>query len=482
MKESGRTMKGPTGSLCHPVSDRQGGCSFGQRGGFSLVEVLVGIVLFAALALVISRVLSSSGSQAAFTARSFSAMELASKVVGDLTELTRVHGTILPLFRWYPEFENESPVVDGQSPFFRFIADRRPPWGQISASVDGGLAAADKAEYAQYQPFRLQCLAVPLGDTADPSWKKHAAHLEVLVDWQEGREGTLRQFSLPLLLYNPTGPRPKDPSPISGEADVLLPDIRETLFPDLPGKTFDQAVQIRGCDRETALRGGKIALLMERLVATMAVSLNSIRSLERRRDLLWATPSPELARLQFMIGRQTETTASLLFFVLREVADELTSWEREFIPSRLDHLPMAPIGKSLALFRTQEQQLVPWIRRTQAAYQVLEQDGFLPWLPLRERDLVRAKVLESRRLLFSLRLEPPGAYEAFARASLARWQDRDPFLHLLYLQEVAFARDDRALLNEYPQLDQTVRTLRSLREAGVTAGRLAVRLAERATP
>lgn len=283
---------------------------------FSLLEVVIALLVLTTIIMTVIQLQSSSRVQLALSANSFAAIHLSSKVMDDLIEEARLNPTFLEMLQDFPDMLSKDQVIDAQSFYFRCGRDRRMPWGRFDLADGGGIDKADGVLYQLMAPFRIQVEAHrhAVSTTSEP--ERHLCEVVIETTWEE-KGGPSRSYRMPINLCSPQGPVPPEGLPL--DENALKELIRELLFPDLPGRTFDQAVSDKGCDRELAYHVGKIGVCADAVLAALGTATREIAELGKKRRLLLAKPDAQLVKIQLEIARTEESGASLLYNVLNDL-------------------------------------------------------------------------------------------------------------------------------------------------------------------
>ncbi len=419
-----------------------------------MVELLFAIVIFSVLALTISRMTSGSGHLLKLSANSFQGFQLGSKVMEDVVEEGRINGDLLSVSSRFPEMIATDSVLNAQSVYFRYFKDRAEPWGVIQPA-EGGILPADGALFPTLKTFRSGMSAKRNTPTEKPGWERNLCTVEVLTEWQE-QDGAKRQYLLPIYSPCPWGPAATETALILPE-DILRSRIREILFPDLPNRTFDQAVAEKGADPDLVFHVGKIAVYTDALGASMTELTKELKEMEKRRKTMIAAPSHDLVNLQIKMTRMMEGAASLVFFALSEVSPSIRELDRIAAAGNLPKIPENQYKKCLGAFPNRAREVEKWLKASKDSYEWLLHPGFKLLLTGREKELVRAKILEAFRAMTALSFLPKEKYRDFIRSETAFWEGKNPSLHRLYLAESALCDDVERLKTAFPNLTAIVR-------------------------
>jgi len=424
-----------------------------KKSGFTLVEILFAVIIFSALLFGISILTSGSGHFMKLSANSFQAFHLGSKVLEDVVEEGRINGDILSQLNQFPELSALDPVLESQSVYFRYLKDRKPAWGVILPD-EGGIFPCDGDLFPTLKSFRAGISASRNGATDQSEFEKHLCTVEVLVEWEE-KDGMKRQFVLPFFAPCPWGPAATESALILTD-EVLKVKIRETLFPDLSNRSFDQAVAETGADPVIAFHVGKLAVYTNALTASMTNMTNDLKVMDKRRSLMVGVPSPDLVNLQIKMARMMEGGASLVFYMLAELTASIRELEKSADSRSFSKIPEGVYKSCLGAFQSKVKDISQWLKASKDAYEWLLQPGFKLLLTGREKELVRFKILEAYRVLTALNFLPKSKYRDFIKSETTIWEGKNPFLHRLYLNEIKICDDISRLRTCFPNLSATV--------------------------
>lgn len=417
---------------------------------FSLLEVMVGLLVFSAIIVTVLQLQNNSRERMALSANSFAAIQLSSKVMADLIEEARLNPTFLEMLKEFPDMLSKDPVVDGQSFYFRCGRDRQPPWGSFDLSDGGGIDKSDGALYHHMAPFQIQMAASRLPTTTGSDPERHLAEVVIETTWRE-KDGTPRSYRMPIHLLDPQGPvLPEGLDVDEVEMEKL---VRTLLFPDLTGRSFDQAVADSGCDRELAWHVGKIGVCADVVVTALGSTTREIGALEKKRRLLMPRPDAQLVKIQFEIARAEEAGASLVYNVLNDLLPSFQAITDRGDEARLAPIPYAAYAKGLKTWESLEGQIFTWVKRAGASYEWLLQDGFSLAISNRQRDFAKGKVLEVHRLLRALDRTPVSPIKSFLAREKSQVAGKNPYLEKFYTREEQLMNSPNTLRAAFPNLD-----------------------------
>ncbi len=424
-----------------------------KRYAFTLLEVMVAMLVFSVILVTVYKLLSSNKDRLALSANSFLAIHLSSKVMSDLAEEARLNPTYLEMFDDFPDMLSKDPVVDGHSFYFRTCKDREPPWGAIDLADGGAIIPKDGVLFEQMQPFRVsvETHRKSNGNASDP--ESHICETSVQIDWKE-KDGMARSYRVPALQFSPLGPVP--PEGLNIAEEDLLKMIREYLFPDLDGRTFDAAVGDKGCDRELAYSIGKVGVMTRILGTILGSTTSEIAQLAKKRQPLVSRPDSDLVKIQMEIARKFEFGASILYNALLELVPCIETIDNRSTSEKLIGLEFGSCSQGLKKFQSLSPQILAWLAKAGQAYEWLLQDGFVFAISERERGFAQGKALEALRLMHALKVNPSARLKDFIGREKKRVQGHDPFLEQFFLREEKHAETPASLQASLPNLKAIV--------------------------
>ncbi len=396
-----------------------------KETGFTLLELLVGVAILSILGLVIFQFIRTSSQRMTMTKNSFGAIHAGAKVMSDLLEEARVNGTLFEVVTQTDQMRDVAPMVEARSFYFRNLWDLVPPRGFLDEGVDGGIGPTDLPAFDEFNPFSVEVIPRRIDEPTQAPHRKHLAEIGVRILWTE-RVGPARVYQLFSHLPSPVGEKPFGNS-------GLLPDekldsrIREWLFPDMPGMTFDQAVSQKACHRELAWQVGKLNWATHAITEALDSISSEIRVLEGMRKPWLTPPDPELVKFQLAIARRRETGASLVFTALNELRPTFEEVRRMADGDTLKKIPKRAFELALWGFRGRMGSIARWVEASRKDYEFLLQPSCLQFLSARECDFVRQKALEAHRLLVSIGEEAPGLMKQFLDRELQEARGKNPF-------------------------------------------------------
>ncbi|MBF0545543.1 MAG: prepilin-type N-terminal cleavage/methylation domain-containing protein [Candidatus Riflebacteria bacterium] len=416
--------------------------------GITLLEIMISLAVFAVICVVFFRLLGGGRQKLELSSNFFSSIYISSKVVADALEEGRINSSFLEFLSDHPEMTNENSVVNADSPFFRQFEDRGPPFGSFQPDTDYGIIKQDGTLFEQFENFRVKLSAQRLEHSSSAGYEKHLANTKIETFWTE-KDGHKRSFIVNMCIPSPSGPLP--PEGISIDDALILSRAREYIFPLLSGKTLDQAISETGCDRETAICIAKIGIILDDLQAALASETDELHRKAQLRQPLLKSFSNELLEIQIKIARETETTSSLIYNVLLEIAP-LVKKITMGSPTKVANIPSGSLDRAFNTFITTSEQIVPWANSTIDAYKWLLNPGFDTFESIRRKDFIRIKYHEGMRLLTALDVMTKNQMLNFLSEQKKSVEGKNLFLERSFTWEENAWRDDDSLKRVFPNL------------------------------
>ncbi len=124
-----------------------------SSNGFTLLEIMFGMLILAGISLTLFMVIRSASQESTFSGNHFSAIMISQKVTEDIIEEFNVNPHANEtLMIDNPKTRN---IIDGESIFFLALEDTKPPWGKIDSATDGGITTQHEPLYSQLKGFKL---------------------------------------------------------------------------------------------------------------------------------------------------------------------------------------------------------------------------------------------------------------------------------------------------------------------------------------
>jgi prepilin-type N-terminal cleavage/methylation domain-containing protein len=419
-----------------------------SRSGFTLLEILLALLVLGILGGALWKMLIGDRKRYELTRNLFSAIQVATKINEDLWEEARTHATLIELTQEFPELVSNNLITDSESPFFRYVFDRKEPYGLIQQGVDQGILREDGVLYDQLGPFKCQVEIVRHADIGDPEYGKHLAQILIKVTWQE-KDGMTRTYTLPTLLPSSAGPVPLDKLPEDETRTKTL--ARDFLFPGNQGRSFEQAATIAGCDVSLAEDVGRIHVFIGFVNSALASLTQEIDSLKNEQAQHFVPSCVGVVKPQFQICRKLESGASLAFHFLTELAPSVRRVS-EAPPTNLRGIPSTAVGMALTNYQSLFSDFFRWLHAMRRAIDWIEAPEFLVFLSHREQEWIRIKSLETYRLFHSLGEIPSEEFREFLSRQRARVKDRNHFLEKMYLRDESLQPGTESFRRAFPNL------------------------------
>lgn len=419
------------------------------------MEVLIGVLLLSTAVMVFIQMLQSSGNVLTLTGHSFAANHVASKVLFDLTEESRLNGTLIELMREYPEMKARDKIVEAQSFYFRNIRDSVEPWGSIFPAKEGGINKDSGELYREFEPFQITVFAQRPQSLSSSYSGRHLAEIQIALDWSE-KNGQKRSYELSSLLLSPSGPRPMIGVPLY-DANTLDNDIRELFYPNLRRDNLNSAVSKTGGDIALIRNLGIVGVSIKNMNQILASLTSDIQSLRSKRKTLLQSSTYQLVATQINIARKCESAASLIFNGLLSLQKAFAEIKNTFRISKLGSLRYIRITGAFYDIVNLYPKIVEWIRNSGEEYDWMLVDYFWYIRSRRIEEYSRIKSLEALRLLATLAPADRSAYANFIQRETARLAGRNHYWELLLLREQKLSKDESLFKTVFSNLTEISR-------------------------
>ncbi len=423
-----------------------------KRGnGFTLLEILIALGVLASMVLTISQLMSDSSRRMRVTANSFFAIQLAGKVMADLSEEVKSSPAFLEFLAAFPEMAGPDPVVDAQSVYFRYLSDRKPPFGEIRPEIDGGIKSDDGQMYQQFKPFKIGVDAARLAPPDSQGYEKHLARLAIKVSWAE-RDGQERSYVLTSMVPSPVGPRPRES--LNFDEKVLVTRGISHLYPAQAGQPSERVRAETGADIELLRRSARVTALTHDLCRLLRSFAIKLQKLAARRAGLLKNPNPALGEVQLAIAQNCELGASVIFLVHHDLLADIEALSNEFRPEFLPGAKLSNLSRALQVHKSLPSEMKAWLRETDAAFGWLLSNHAQLQLSQRSLTFCRAKVCEAKRLRYALGDLPIEQYLAFIKDQRTEMAGRNPFLERFFIREEALNGKPEEFRQVYSSLEE----------------------------
>ena len=276
------------------------------RAAFSIVEVVLAFLILGLSLLPVVNLFTSSSRQAAQTSDFGLAITLTEKVAEELRLANWENAHLLDQIEADPSMGIETPVVDGQSPFFAAIEDRSPPFGQIQVGVDPGITS-------DFGTLRKELSSFRIGFSTRPTALATGSVLDLTLKtvWSDF-QGKRRELPLEVRLARHHAFTPLPPAIASRkEADERIVSL---LYPGKAGQSLTSLVAASNGDLATIRNVGDVALLSKALSDSEAEFSGQVLAAQRS-VANESSPIPK-ARAQIGLARLFERRAALCLFTL----------------------------------------------------------------------------------------------------------------------------------------------------------------------
>ena len=441
------------------VFDNRSGTFIRRNAAVTLLEILFATLIFSSLIAAFGMVLSSSNKKMTATGNYFFAIQIASKVITDLAEEAQTTPGVLDFLQAYLEMTTHDRVTEGQSVYFRYLVDRKPPFGIIEPGVDGGLSKDLGKAFVQFAPFNVQVTATRKAPADSADYERHIAKITVAIDWKE-KNGQARSYEVASEIPSPTGAVPADPWKYDQAA--LDQRIRERLFPTKTGRTLAAAISETGANPKLVQYTGKIAVITYDLCDYLASVATNLNRLAQARSLLAANPTSKLYGQQMAIAHQTEQAASLIYRTLEELNPSLVAAGSQFSASALPGVDLAEVRAGIKAFQMLPGEMSQWTKDAEEAYEWLLDPrlGIDFSFSLRQRVTAEARLVEAKRFRFATGAMGQPEYLKFIVAQRKKSSGKNPHRERFFLREEKVVSRSTEFAGAFPNLTKVIKLMR----------------------
>lgn len=293
-----------------------------DRQGFSLVEILFGIIIFVGIMLVFSLTVRSATQESSFSEDHFSALMLTQKVGEDLIEEYAINPYANESLVLDHGQARKNSIVDGGSVFFMAVDDRKQPWGRIDSFSDGGIDNSLQPLYDQVQNFHVMTSAShgSFGGFMDES--NDMQHLQIAMSWQTGARSS--NLARDFFVFAPKSiKKSRDEFPSVNYSDPSFERSFRIFFPGNQYRSVAEIVAYYQLDGRIAFEYAAIIDIFDRFFNSTGKAdlLRDTQLLERQLANL-NNPYLEL-KLKSKIAKNNFKLAKACFLTLAEMITRL---------------------------------------------------------------------------------------------------------------------------------------------------------------
>jgi len=229
-----------------------------RNKAFSLVEVMIGVVIFSVVSISYITFLSHSIGESTFSSEYFSTLKIKKKVMEDFMEEVAVNPYGFEMLG-VPESTNQyTEVVDGSTVHFSGLEDQQKPYGKIDPGAENSINSKVMPLYEIVKKFKFRAQAQRLEKSGDGE-KRNLVKCNLDFRWDAKTGKGLYESSC--AFFSPVTAKKSD---IALTIDEALIDSRipKECFND-PTKSLLQIANERSSTLEAVTALGRIALITE---------------------------------------------------------------------------------------------------------------------------------------------------------------------------------------------------------------------------
>lgn len=221
--------------------------------GFSLVEIIIAIGILALLATSVITFIKGLRTDIEYTSDNFFSTIISQKIIQDTIEEFSINPLAAQTLAINQVPNEYLEITDGSSIFFKYLEDRKPPWGIINPSVDGTLDNTYQPMYNQLKKFKYMIWAQQLSN------KANIAECNIKIKWQKDRgfAEVISKFHV----FSPSKPKKVNLALVVDETQIdnQIPQIAFCL----PNLSIPQIATRFQENVETITAWGRIAVILK---------------------------------------------------------------------------------------------------------------------------------------------------------------------------------------------------------------------------
>ena len=420
-----------------------------------MVEVIVGLCIFAMLSVYFLASMMSASKEINFSGEHIDAMILSQKIGEDILEEVTLNPYGLETLGITSSKGSRHDVVDGSSIFFSFIEDRAAPWGIIEPTRDGMI---DKRMpmYDAVKKFQFSASGDRLAKSGDHEDRNLiACNIDFFWEAKTGRG----EFNSEFQLFSPVSLKKVD---LSGKFDEAALDARipDEVF-NSPGKSVGELATEIGENQQTILAIGRIALICNDFSYSSYFNdmKNKIALGNQKLQYVSASGSPdeyfnltlEMARNWYELGKSSYQVIAYLephFDELMKSGKFVNSLKGGFNPISFQH--------NLMSFTILYEYFVASMVQSRYYYHNLLNPAIVKYKGARVQQQVILKLLDLYRVIsvFKSRTGGMAEYRTYV-AKIREWaRNRNPFLERTMGFEQKLMQNQSDWMTRFPNLSR----------------------------
>lgn len=425
-----------------------------KQSGFTLLEVVVALSIFALLGVAYLSMTRSAAVKSEFGAKHFDALLLSQKVQEDIIQEFEINphaNETLMLAKKSPKKEN---IVDQNSIFFLALEDRKPPWGKIDSMSDGGIAK-DMPLYNQVKDFKLGAWADREGFGYFAAERANMQKVSIEFDWKtKKRLGSKSKRSF--YVFSPSTTKSiSDPESGIDYKTLGLEKFMKSFLPSRLDKSKPLETLLRKlkADEKTIFEI-TTGLLVCRKFWNSDYTKKSLRKINKLIYLHNVKKLGEFDRkkVTFLLAEQYYEMGKTAFQILSLASKYLRNTPENRVAEVLSSMNSIILGVSLNSFNLINKKNIDWLRKARAYYLEIVGPEFTNYVSVKEKRESIGKLVSVFRILSFTSSVEKSNYQEFARALEKETLWRDQFLNRFMQQEAGLSHNEDDLVNKFPNL------------------------------
>jgi hypothetical protein len=420
-----------------------------------MVEVIVGLCIFAMLSVYFLVSMMSASKEINFSGEHIDAMILSQKVGEDILEEVSLNPYGLETLGIASSKGVRHDVVDGSSIFFSYIEDRAAPWGYIEPTRDG-MIDNRMPMYDAVKKFQFSISGDHLAKSGDHEDRNLVAcKIDFFWEAKTGRGEYNSEFQL----FSPVSLKKVD---LSGKFDEASLDARiaDEVF-NFPEKSIGELATEIGENQQTILAIGRISLVCSDFAHSSYFKdmKNRIALGNQKLQYVSASANPdqyfklslELAKNWYEIGKSSYQIIAFL----EPHFDELMK-SGKFIDSLKGGFNQISFQHNLMSFIVLYEYFVASMVQSRYYYHNLLNPAIVKYKGARAQQQVILKLLDLYRVISAFKSRPGGMseYRTFV-AKIRDWaKNRNPFLERTMAFEQKLMMNQSDWMARFPNLSR----------------------------
>ena len=425
-----------------------------RKKGFSLVEVMIGVAIFATVGVAFLSFLSQSIGESKFSAEYFSAFILSQKVMEDFSEEIAINPYGFETLGVDENSTQYSEVVDGATVHFSGLEDQQKPYGKIDPGADNTINAKVVPLYEIVKKFQFRAQAKRLEKTGDGEKRNLLrCNLEFLWDAKIGKG----QYETSCSFFSPVTAKKID---LALNVDQAAIDARIPKdFFNAPGKSLAQIANERSSTVETVTALGRIALVTEDFMKSQYYTkqMKAIADLKKKLALIPASQFDQEYAVRLAIALAWYDLAKACYQIvvyLEPCFATLQSQNVSALQTGTNTLNPIQLQEALFHYRIIYEYFVGSIVQARFYYYALIEKDLALYKGGKRELQVLQKLIDLYRIVALLASVPTGMdqYKAFLGRLDTFADGRNLYLQRMVRQEMIYLQDPAVWMEKFPNL------------------------------